>query len=228
LRQVAGQHAQFGWQLLAAAAGGQLDLEALTELQIAWNSDETTRLLGGKGVAFALRSLWIVRESARALPDANELQTLAALATERSRAAIRRVMQSLRQQPKDSETAMAVMYAALAEHEDADLRREAVTLLAKSEAAQTEIPAIGALARSLLDQPLDDDQQALTELISGGVTGNDLVALTALAARRAGGDLWQAFRSQLHDSLGRQPLAGPVVVLVNRLARPALPLVAAR
>ena len=40
---------QFSWQLLAASAGGQTDLEALTELQIAWKSPQTAELLSGAG-----------------------------------------------------------------------------------------------------------------------------------------------------------------------------------
>jgi hypothetical protein len=37
----------FSWQLLAAAAAGKLDLEALTELQIAWKSPPAKELLMG-------------------------------------------------------------------------------------------------------------------------------------------------------------------------------------
>jgi hypothetical protein len=106
------------------------------------------------------------------------------------------------------------------------LREEALALLTKPETAQAGIPGIGVLARSLLGQLSEQDRAALTGLITGGADGDDLVALTALAARRTGGGAWQTFRSELHDSLGKQPLAGAVVVLVNRLGGPALPLVA--
>ena len=43
--QVAGVHDEFGWQLLAAAADRRVDLEALTELQIAWRQAATEQLL---------------------------------------------------------------------------------------------------------------------------------------------------------------------------------------
>jgi hypothetical protein len=55
-----------------------------------------------------------------------------------------------------------------------------------------------------------------------------LVVLTALACRRAGGDVWQTFRAESQDLLAQIPLPGSVVVLISRLANAPLPLLAAR
>jgi hypothetical protein len=53
---------------------------------------------------------------------------------------------------------------------------------------------------------------------TGDGAGEDVTVLLALACRRAGGDAWTAFRAQLGELLGQQPLPGSVVVLVNRLS----------
>jgi len=53
------------------------------------------------------------------------------------------------------------------------------------------------------------------------------VVLAALASRRAGGEVWSTFRGEAPDLLGRQPLAGEVVVLINRLSVTRLPVVVA-
>jgi hypothetical protein len=110
----------------------------------------------------------------------------------------------------------------------ADLRREVLAFLTGPQAAEAGIPEIDVLARTLLGQPGEEERQALSDLIAGGVNGDDLVVLTALAARRSGGAAWEAFRRQMHDLLGKQPLSGSVVVLTSRLGNPALPLVAQR
>ena len=70
--QTAAAYAEYGWRLLAAAADGRLDLEALTELQIAWKTPEP--LLAGEGTILALRSVWQISEAARTLPQEAELQ----------------------------------------------------------------------------------------------------------------------------------------------------------
>ena len=44
-----------------------------------------------------------------------------------------------------------------------------------------------------------------------------MVVMTALACRRSGGDVWDAFRAAQSELIGKQPLDGHVVVLVNRL-----------
>jgi hypothetical protein len=63
--------------------------------------------------------------------------------------------------------------------------------------------------------------------VTKGIQGDDLVVLTALACRRAGGEAWTAFRAESQSLLGNQPLSGAVVVLVNRLSGPNVKLASA-
>lgn len=230
LLEVAGAHRDFGWQLLAAAADGRLDVEAVTELQIAWNSAATDRLLAEQGEGFALRSLWIVAESSRALPECAELKALAKSAQEKCRPALTRVMGALEKTPGNRDSILSVLYGMLALQDEAELRTNAVALIAREAGSQPELAAIAAVAKSLSADTVQIDRIALDKAIadeSHGIAGDDLVVLTALAARRAG-DTWQVFRARMPELLRDQPLSGHVVVLINRLANPALPLAASR
>ena len=231
LLEVASAHREFGWQLLATAADGRVDLEALTELQIAWNSAETDRLLADQGEGLVLRSLWIVAESSRALPDCAELQSLAKSAQEKCRPAVTRVMGAAEKTPGNLDAILPVLYGMLALRDEAELRSNAIAVIARASANQPELAAITAIAKSLSADTSQIDRAALDQAIageSGDISGDDLIILTALAARRADGDTWQAFRARMTELLRDQPLSGHVVVLLNRLAKPALPLAASR
>lgn len=213
---------RFGWQLLAAAAEGRLDVEALTELQIVWKNAQTLGLLDEQADALVLRSLWIIDESSRALPECSELRALAQSARDKGRPAIARAF------GEDATAILPALYAMLAVRDDSEASDQADAVI--SRAAQTQ-PALATIARSLAVEPAQIDRAALDQLIANAgseIGGDDAVVLWALAARRAGGDTWQAFRAQMPDLLGRQPLTDHVVVLLNRLANPALPLVATR
>jgi hypothetical protein len=82
------------------------------------------------------------------------------------------------------------------------------------------------VAKSVLADRIHIDRLALTGLVKSGIAGDDLIVLTALASRRAGGDTWDTFRAESSDLLAAAPLHGSVSVFVNRLANSKLPLVA--
>jgi hypothetical protein len=60
-------------------------------------------------------------------------------------------------------------------------------------------------------------EELVKVIAEAGVVGEDVMVLVAMACHRAGGDTWAAFRAQMRDLLGDQPLPGSVVVLINRL-----------
>jgi hypothetical protein len=217
--EVASVHDQFSWQLLAAALNGDLDLEALTELQIAWKAPQTAELLGGPARPLALRSLWTIREAARALPDQPELAALAAAGDKQSHAAADAALAGIEKDRSDLGSIVGVIYAALANPEHSEYRAKALPLLNGKEGDAAGSAQLQALGRVLLGQPTDADHKVLAELIAGEAQGSDAVVLTALACRKAGGDQWNAFRAGSRDLLGGQPLPGDVVALVNRLGQ---------
>jgi Ca-activated chloride channel family protein len=213
----AAAHEEFGWNLLAAAKGGKLDLEALTELEIAWKQPQTEELLTGTNAAVAFRSLWTISESARELPQEKELAALAQRARKQAGQAAYEALAALAKSPASEAALAAVIYAALAMPENADLVAKAKARChAMNESAGAA--AVPTLALALLEKkPEAALVEKLGKVLESGVAGDDLVVLAALASRRAGGETWNAFRAKSRTLLGEQPLSGSVVVLVNRL-----------
>ncbi|MCY2991277.1 MAG: VWA domain-containing protein, partial [Planctomycetota bacterium] len=228
LQEVMAAHRQYGWRLLAAASDGKSDPEAVTELQLAWNRVETDRLLAEAGAGLALRSLWLIRESARALPDDAELQQLAAVAWGKSRSAVDAAVLALKKNPEDMNAFASVLYATLAAPDDGRLRGSASTLLTGAAPKGSPLAAARTVAGALLQESSKIDRTALAQLVSAGVSGEDLVVLTALACRRAGGDTWQKFRAESRDVLANNALSGDVIVLISRLTNAPLPMLAAK
>jgi hypothetical protein len=224
---IANVHASSAWQLLAAAAGGELDLEALTELQIAWRSEQTVELLDGKSAAVVLRSLWCIAEAARALPGEAELKSLATDAQAKSRAATTAALDTLDKNRDDANAFASVLYAALAMRNDQQLVGKATRLLTEPQAADSPLAPARTVARALLASPKEADVEAMLKMTESGFAGPDMTALLAIACRRAGGETWAAFRRDSTDLLGKQPLAGSVLVLINRLNVSQLELAAA-
>ncbi|HUE69960.1 MAG TPA: VWA domain-containing protein, partial [Pirellulaceae bacterium] len=214
---VAMAHDRFSWPLLAAAANGQLDLEALTELQIAWKSSQTAELLASGARPLVLRSLWTICAASRALPEEKELAALAAAARKQAQSAARAAIGDLEKNRNDRSALASVLYAALANPDDAGYRASAEPFLAAKAGDDAAAAEVRLLAALLIGKPSDADRQKLAELIAGDVAGEDAVALTALACHKAGSEVWEQFRAQSRDLLGRQPLSGDVIVLIQRL-----------
>jgi hypothetical protein len=108
---------------------------------------------------------------------------------------------------------------------DQDVLAKAIPLLTKGEIAESPLASTRVVAKALLANPSAADLKALRELIDDGApAGDDMIVLTAFAARRAGGESWQSFRAASRDLLGESPLSGHVVVLIGRLGQPRLEL----
>ncbi len=232
------------WRLLAGAARGELDLEALTEVEVAWRDPATAGFLKGPGATIVLRSFWSIADAARALPREEELKIAAKAARERSRPAAEAAIGALEKSAGDAAAYFQVLYAAMAMRDDEAFVARAAALLQKADAAKFgRWPVIAA---ALLGQAGKIDAKAMgdlfTELLGlggqgrptltaaqqGGIGENDVYALTALACRRAGGDVWNQFRAQSRDLIGRRPLSGSVVVFISSLSRPNMALAAAK
>jgi Ca-activated chloride channel family protein len=228
LVRVANAHEQFGWQLLAAAAAGVLDVEALTELQIAWQRPETAQLLKGEGRAVVLRSWWIASEALPAIGmDEKELAALVQLARSACEPAARDALATLEKEPNNPEVFAAVLYSALA-MKDREFTAKLRPLLTKPEGEDNGLAVARTIASALLTHREQIDTTALASVVSGSVTGEDLTVLLAMACRRTGGDIWNTFRGAAIELIGQQPLDGHVVVLINRLAAAQLPSVVQR
>jgi hypothetical protein len=217
LAELVSVHDQFSWQLLAAALGGEVDDQALVELQIAWRAEETKDLLQGDA-GLLLRSAWAITTAAKLLADQPELITLADAVRERCPAVAEKAVAALKDNPADVSTVLRAGYAALAMG-DPDLSDRILASLPEDVPADS--PAAGAVfaVRGILGDANPASGQQFSALVAAGaVSGEDVTVLVALACRRADGDAWTAFRAEMRDVLGKQPLPGSVVVLVNRLS----------
>lgn len=124
---VAIKHAHFGWQLLASAVAGKLDLEAFSELEIAWSQPETSELLVESAKPLILRSLWTLTEAGRAMPDEPRLRALIEKARALCEPKIIEAEAALQKSPTDAAAFITVLYGALANRDrpaDAARRRE--------------------------------------------------------------------------------------------------------
>jgi hypothetical protein len=226
------------WKLLAGAQKGEVDLEALTELQIAWSSPRLQALLEEGSQPVVFRSLWTLTEAARALPKEGELERLAKLALAKTAQASDLLLEQFNKQVDDPRAFWSVLYGALARRNGA-----AMDWLDKGEAEAKVAQAYTALITGRTDDPLADlrliallllksptpaTASAFEDRLGENLRGDDAVVVAALAAKRCGGDTWTKFREEAQDILGSQPLDGSVVVLVHNLASKDLPLVVAQ
>jgi Ca-activated chloride channel family protein len=217
LADTAAAHDEYGWRLLAAALGGQLDLEALTELEIAWKADATKKLLAGSSAVIPLRSAWAVTASARLLPDEKELIRLADSVRQQAREAAAKAA-DVKDRTEEPSAMLAAVYGALA-LDEAGLRTKVLGAVSREPGPGSPAAGVGLAARGLLGEPLQVAPQQLGKLITeGAVTGEDAIVLVALACRRAGEPTWTAFRAEMQELVGNQPLPGSVVVLIHRLS----------
>jgi sarcosine oxidase gamma subunit len=216
-----------GLQLLAAAADGRLDLEALTELQIAWRHPDAAKMLKDSPSPAVMRSIWAVSESSRTLPEEKELRALAQLVQKLAREAADDVIGKLEESPGDAAAFFATLYAALSLGDDEALMAKVRPLIVDEKGTTPDLSWQRELARALIEPADRIDREALRSVISDRIRGDDMVLLTALACRRAGGEVWETFRAESRHILGRQALDANVVLLVHRLSHSELPLLAA-
>ena len=199
------------WQLLAEAVGGNVNLEALTTLQAAWDNPQ----INEAAAQLVARAAWCIGMSARVVPDADELTILA----EKSLSTVK-AMKVLKRKNVDANY-LASLYAALL-LKDADASGNQVDDIVKSlmmmdensPHSTTRLIAYGWLS----PVPSLQNYLSLIEAISAHqISGDDNVFLASLLAKRRGGQLWQTFREEMPSLVRAQPLNGHVLVLVNRL-----------
>jgi len=164
----------------------------------------------------------MIVEASQALPHSQELASLAALAVSQSKPLVPAVLAEAEESLNES--FMTILYLALALRGDESFQENALEILAKAPANNPYFRQAGQLAERLLTDPNRHDPSTLAELVKNGVQGGDLVALTAMACYRTGGDAWQTFRAESRNLLGKQALPGHVVRLVHYLPENRLPL----
>lgn len=200
------------WWLLAEAVGGNVNLEALTTLQAAWDNPQINQT----AAQLVTRAAWCIGMAARAVPDDDELTILA----EKSLSTVK-AMKVLQPDANDVSAYLTALYAVLL-LEAGDARENQVEVAIKSLLRVNENSTdwtARLIAHGWLS-PLPSAQNYLSlieAILAHQISGDDTIVLTSLLAKRRGGQLWQTFREEMPSLVRAQPLNGHVVVLVNRL-----------
>ena len=201
------------WQLLAAAIHDEIDLEALTKLQMAWASRqlepvvEVNRLL-------AMWSAWCIRTAAQAVPADVELAAL-------SQDVLSKIRQmTVRKPENDTYTAyLGTLYAVLARQtgDAPDKGVEAAIKALIKEPANAELGTLALIAEGLLAPSEENDKALQVAISTHQIYRDDLVLLTCLIAKRRGGQLWRTFQEELPHIAKQGSLSGYILVILHRL-----------
>jgi Ca-activated chloride channel homolog len=214
----------FGWQLLAASAKGQVDLEALTEIQVALEklqpeAKPETRIIP--------RAVWILTEAAKSL-DHKELSGYAKKVLTPEVEKLPSVIKALKDQPENQELLLGLTYSTLAlkngidagwlkEKDTAQLTNEAVSLI-RRERTGLFLRDLRLSGMVLVSDTVNPEMAGLLkDRIPDLHPDADQLVLSALAARRVGEDTWKAFREYISSDMGRMQLPGSVVVFIHDL-----------
>ncbi len=217
----------FSWQLLASTHRGQVDLEALTELQIAWSSPNITKVVEGANGWIAIRSAWIISESARIHSKHGELGSLA----QKVLAVIQKHFESttkvLKEGAEDLDRYLSLLYSVLSLENGKALDShfggsvtvnlaDAKRLLIR-QTRNSRLDTMRTLTAALIAPSLQTDGALLRAISTNQIQGDDLVVLTGLAAWHRGGRVWRTFREEIPYIVGSQPLNGHVILIINRM-----------
>jgi hypothetical protein len=222
------------WQLLAAAAGGESEPEALARLQWAWPRDFAAKLAADEKPLAALRSAWALSESSLALPHDRELKAAAADALARTAKSCEAALARAGKSPEDGAAWLAALYAALGLRNGKDLRvaeaerpdsyrARLLDSVKQNPAKDPAAAAVQMLARILLAGPDKDDAANLAKLVGTGLPGDDLNALAAVAAYKLGGEMWNVFRAGAQAKFSQAGVSESVVIMANRMCKSGLP-----
>ncbi|MFQ5989622.1 MAG: VWA domain-containing protein, partial [Candidatus Methylomirabilales bacterium] len=217
----------FSWQLLESAHRGQVDLEALTELQIAWASSSITKIIEGANGWIAMRSTWIISESARIRSKNRELGTLAHKVLAVMQKHLASTTKVLKEKPDELGRYLSLLYSVLSVENgkalDSHIGKSVTADLAEAkrllirQTSNSRLVTMRTLAAALMAPSLQTDAALLRAISTNQIQGDDLVVLTGLAAWHRGGKVWRTFHEEVPYIVGSQPLNGHVILIVNHM-----------
>ena len=210
-QRVATELTTMSWRLLAEALNDEVDLEALTRLQMAWEEPQINTVIEDEYLLhFAMRSAWCIRTAAQAVSTDVELATF-------SQDVLSKVGKIKVLEPRDDSFASAclgTLYAVLALQDGSS--REARRALMRGD-TNAYIEMVRLIAESSLSPSEESDKALAAALSSHQISDDDLILLACLVAKRRGGHLWQTFREKLPDIVHQHWVSGQVLVIISRL-----------
>ena len=198
-------------QLLAAAVNDEIDIEALTRLQMAWAAPQLEPVIQKEkyGQLLGIRSVWCIYTAAQAIPTHAELATLSEHVLSKAKE-----IELLKSQGDSAAAYLGTLYAVLVRQNG--ITYEATrTLIKQRESVFKKIVSL--IAESLLSPSEDNDEALQAALSVHQIYGDDLLLLTGLIAKQRGGQLWQTFREELPYIAKQNSVNGHILVILNRL-----------
>ena len=198
-------------QLLAAAVSGEIDIEALTRLQMAWAAPQLEPIIEKEkyGRLLGIRSAWCIRTAAQAVPTHAELAALSEHVLLKAKE-----IELLKSQGDSAAAYLETLYAVLVD-QNGITYKAARTLIKQRESVLEKI--VGLIAESLISPSEDSDKALQAALSAHQIYGDDLLLLTGLIVKRRGGQLWQTFREELPHIAKQHLVNGHIWVILNRL-----------
>ena len=200
------------WRLLSGVINGEIDKEALTTLQQAWEDPMLETVITGNNPYIAIRSAWCIRTAAQAVPTDAELTAL----SERVLSKTAKI-----KLPKLQDNTVSVylsrLYAVLVRQADADKDLVNSLLRPVDKNAHISLKTAHLIAEGLLKPSARNDKALQQAVSTHDIYGDDLVLLTCLLAKSRGGELWQTFREAFPYIARQNRLSGHVAVIISRL-----------
>ena len=198
-------------QLLAAAMNGEIDIEALTRLQMAWAAPQLEPIIKKQkyGRLSGIRSAWCIRTAAQAVPTHAELAALSEYVLSKAKE-----IELLKSQGDSTAAYLETLYAPLV-RQNGITYKAARHLIQQRENSLKKI--VGLIAEGFLSPSEDNDKVLQAALSAHQIYGDDLLLLTGLIAKRRGGQLWQTFREELPYIAKQNSVNGHILVILNRL-----------
>ena len=200
------------WRLLAGAIDGQVDKEALTTLQKAWEDPLLEAIITGGNQYIAVRSAWCIHMAAQAVPTDAELTAL----SERVLSKVTKIKLP-KLQDNSVSAYLSTLYAVLARQGDADKDLAKSLLMKMDKNTHINMRTARLIAEGLLKPSARNDKVLQEVLSTHQIYGDDLVLLTCLLAKSRGGQLWQTFREEFPNIARQSRLNGHVSVIISRI-----------
>ena len=200
------------WQLLADAINGEIDKEAFTILQKAWEDPMLETVMTGRNQYIAMRSAWCIRTAAHAVPTDAELTAL----SERVLSKVNK-FKPLRLPDNVFFAYLSTLYTVLAQQEDADKDLVKSLLMPVDKDAHINLKTAHLIAEGLIKPSARNDKAVQAALSTHDIHGGDFVILSCLLAKRRGGQLQQTFHEVFPDIARRNQLNGHVIVIISRI-----------
>ena len=201
------------WKLLAGAINGEIDKEALTTLQKAWEDPMLETIIEAQNPDIAMmRSAWCICTAAYTVPTDVELTAL-------SKRVLSKVGKIKLLKPGDNSffAYLSTLYAALVQQEQADKDLVKSLLKQVDKNAHASMQTARLIAEVLLKPSAQNDKALQAAVLRHDIYGDDLVLLTCLLAKDRGGQLWQTFREEFPYITRRTWLSGHISVIISRI-----------